>query len=198
MTAALKLPDANPGRLNGCRRREAFLKWQCRVRQIAMRSAGGRPDAAMRPVALMPDGRRLGPVTTLLLKSARHDVTPELRHMAQRTHDPAERRAAAVRFFSASHYQRAREFSCTLAAVFPPGALWARMLLDAGRCRLRFDAYSQEFDLDCAVIAHGCGDRLREAAFWHNLLFNPNLHPDAVVLGFSPDWDRSTARPDLA
>ena len=198
MTAALTLPDVPPCRPDGRRRREAFLKWQCRVRQMAMRDSGGRPDAAVRPLALLPEGRRLGPVTTVLLKSANHDVTPELRHMARRTHDPAERRAAAVRFLSASHYQRAGEFSCTLAAVFPPGALAARMLLDAGRCRLLFDAYSQEFDLDCAIMAHGRGDRPREAAYWHNLLFNPGLHPDAEVLGFRPDWECSTARPDPA
>ena len=29
--------------------RDHFLGWQCRVRQLAMRQAGGRPTSGMRP-----------------------------------------------------------------------------------------------------------------------------------------------------
>ncbi len=180
------------------RRRVAFLKWQCRVRQIAMREAGGRPDAAIRPIVILPGGNSRGRITTILLKRPAFSVTPEFRHMVSRTHDPAERREAAVRFLSASHYQKAEEFSDELAAAFEPGAEFVETACSTGQCRLVFDVYSQKFDLACSVRLHGAHDPFREAACWHNRLFNPGLHPDTVVLGFVPDWVRSKAVPEPA
>jgi len=35
--------------------RKAFLKWQCRVRQMAMRDNYGRPDDAITPAVYLPD-----------------------------------------------------------------------------------------------------------------------------------------------
>ena len=189
---------AGTGHEVSLRRRSAFLKWQCRVRQMAMRAAGGRPDAAIRPAVVLPDGSEPGRITTILLKRPAFSVTPEFRHMASRTHDPAERREAAVRFLSASHYQKAEEFSDELAATFAPGAAFVEAITGSGRCRLVFDAYSQEFDLACSVRAHGAHDPFREAALWHNRLFNSELHPDTVVLGFLPDWEHSIAVPEPA
>ncbi|MDE2791168.1 MAG: hypothetical protein OXI81_12195 [Paracoccaceae bacterium] len=177
-------------------RREAFLKWQCRVRQMATRVAGGRPDAAIRPHIILPDGRDAGVITTVLLKRTAYDVTPEFRHMAMRTHDPAERRDAAVRFLSASHYQKAGEFRDELAATFPPGSEWSSLLLAVGQCRLDFDAYAQRYELCCRIRLHRKGTPFREAAFWHNRLFNPALDPDTDIVGFVVDWGRSSANPD--
>ena len=34
--------------------RDSFLRWQCRVRQIAMREASGRPDDAVTPALTLP------------------------------------------------------------------------------------------------------------------------------------------------
>ena len=192
------IDTADTGHEVSLRRRSAFLKWQCRVRQMAMRATGGRPDAAIRPAVVLPDGSAPGRITTILLKRPAFSVTPEFRHMASRTHDPAERREAAVRFLSASHYQRAEEFSDELAATFAPGAAFVEAIIGSKCCRLVFDAFSQRFDLACSVRLHGAHDPFREAAFWHNRLFNSELHPDTVVLGFLPDWEQSKAAPEPA
>ena len=198
MSGAGTVDVAASGRELSSRCRIAFLKWQCRVRQIAMRAAGGRPDAAIRPTVIFPDGNEHGCITTILLKRPAFSVTPEFRHMVSRTHDPAERREAAVRFLAASHYQKAEEFSDELAAAFAPGSAFAEAACRSGQCRLVFDVYSQRFDLACSVRLHGPLDPFREAAYWHNKLFNPELHPDTVVLGFVPDWERSKAVPEPA
>ena len=198
MSEARTLDVANTGHEVSLRRRNAFLKWQCRVRQMAMRTAGGRPDAAIRPAVVLPDGSAPGRITTILLKRPAFSVTPEFRHMVSRTHDPAERREAAVRFLSASHYQRAEEFSDELAATFAPGAAFVEAVSRTWRCRLVYDAFSQGFDLACSVRLHGAHDPFREAAYWHNKLFNSELHPDTVVLGFLPDWEHSKAAPEPA
>jgi hypothetical protein len=92
---------------------------------------------------------------------------------------------------SAGYYQQAKEFSDTLTATFVPGSPGAEALLAAGRCRLGFDAYSQRFDLDCAVRRLEPAHPLYQATWWHNRLFNPDLHPDTVILAFRPDWESS-------
>ena len=198
MSGAGTIDVAASGHQLSVRRKIAFLKWQCRVRQIAMRKAGGRPDAAIRPIAVLPGGKSCGRITTILLKRPAFSVTPEFRHMVSRTHDPAERREAAVRFLSASHYQKAEEFSDELAATFVPGAEFVETACRTGQCRLVFDVYSQKFDLACSVRVHGAHDPFRAAAYWHNRLFNPELRPDTVVLGFVPDWVCSKAAPEPA
>ena len=196
LTATL---DASLGRTDesSMRRRDAFLKWQCRVRQMAMRTAGGRPDNGIRPQVILTAGKPVGRITTVLVKRPEFSVTPEFRHMVHRTHDPADRREAAVKFLSASHYQRADEFCDELAATFPPDSALFNALRNLGRCRLLFDMYSQRFDLSCTVELHGQGDWFREAAYWHNRMFNSAMQPDTVVVGFRPDWEASTADPDF-
>ena len=54
-----------------------FLKWQCRVRQLAMRDADGRPDYAISP-AVIPAGEPepLGHIITVLNKSPGYSLTP--------------------------------------------------------------------------------------------------------------------------
>lgn len=175
-----------------------FLKWQCRVRQIAMREGEGRPDDAIMPAVIL-DGETepLGHVITLLNKRAAHSVTAELAHMARKTNDPAQIRDQALRFFSATYYQKHREFSDVLTATFPPASPGAARIAGAGRCRLVFDAYAQRFDLTCRVRRLGENDPLHRATIAHNRLFNPGLHPGTEVLGFEPDWDTSTSDPAL-
>ena len=36
---------------------------------------------------------------------------------------------------------------------------------------------------------------LWQATYWHNAPFNPSLPADTVILGFEPDWNRSSADP---
>ncbi len=83
--------------------RKAFLKWQCRVRQIAMRENFGRPDDAITPALYLgQDEAPMGHVITLMNKAPGHSVTPEMNHMLAKTNDPAQRRDQALQFFSAT------------------------------------------------------------------------------------------------
>ena len=176
--------------------RDMFIRWQCRVRQIAMRQNGGRPDDAVMPELTLPGASEpLGHVITVLSKGPAASKTPELQHMVRYTNDPAQRRDKALQFLSETYYQKPREFSDILTATFPPGSAGAKAIVAAGRCSLAFSAYNQRFDLRCTVLELTTGDALYEATWWHNLLFNPNLHPDTIVLGFKPDWEESMAQP---
>lgn len=176
--------------------RDSFLRWQCRVRQMMMRDAHGRPgDGIMPSLALAGAAAPMGHIVTVLSKSPPYSRTPEMRQMARRTNDPALRREAALTFFSETYYQKVAEFSDILTATFPPGSPGAAAIREAGRVRLGFSAFSQIYDLDCRVWALAGHNPLWQATYWHNLLFNPNLPSDTVILGFEPDWARSSAEP---
>ncbi len=178
--------------------RLAFLKWQCRVRQIAMRDNQGRPDDAITPALFLPNhDEPLGHIITLLNKAPGYSVTPEMLHMAKKTNDPAQRRDQAVRFFSATYYQKAAEFSDILTATFPPGSQGAASIRDANMVRLRFEAYMQVFDLSCKVWRLASNNPLYQATMAHNRLFNPALSEDTEVLGFEPDWNASSSEPEV-
>ncbi len=172
----------------------AFMKWQCRVRQIAMRDADGRPDDAITPALyLAGEDEPLGHVITIMNKAPGYSVTPELMHMLSKTNDPAQRRDQALQYFSATYYQRAAEFSDLLTATFPPDSPGAAKIRESGEVRLVFEAYAQRYDLTCKVWRLAPHNPLHQATITHNKLFNPALPPGTEVLGFEPDWDRSTS-----
>lgn len=174
--------------------KDQFMGWQCRVRQLAMREQMGRPDDAIRPMlTLAGDTKPFGRITTVISKNMLHSKTPELQHMVKRTFDAAQRREKAIEFFSETYYQRQSEFSEILTATFPPQSANAARILGAETCVLAFEAYSQRFELACKVEALESGHPLYQATWWHNLLFNPDLHPETIVLAFKPDWDKSTS-----
>jgi hypothetical protein len=176
--------------------RDTFMRWQCRVRQIMMREGRGRPDAAITPALTLPgDTEPMGHIVTVMSKAPQYSKTPEMRHMARKTNDPAQRREAALTFFSEYYYQRAAEFSDILAATFPPGSPGAARIREAGHATLTYHAYNQRFDLACRVWTLAPHNPLHQATYWHNLLFNPGLAADTIILGFEPDWTRSTASP---
>ena len=184
--------------------RDRFLHWQCRIRQIAMRNHGGRPTTGMTPFASAVRESTsesaqatdsIARIVTVLCKRPDHSTTMELRHMARRTHDPAERRESALEFLAERYYQTASEFSDTLTASFPPESHTVARLLDHRECRLAFEQFSQRFHLRCTVRHLSRNNPLHEATFWHNLLFNPRLSVDCVILGFEPDWSKSEAEP---
>ena len=172
--------------------RAGFLKWQCRVRQLAMRDADGRPDDAITPALVLPgEDEPLGHIITVLNKSPGYSVTAEMNFMRAKTNDPAQIRDNAIRFLSATYYQKPAEFSDILSATFPPGSPGAETLRGAGKVRLVFEAYSQRFDITCKVWRLAAHNPLHQATIAHNALFNPALHPDTEVLGFEPDWESS-------
>lgn len=172
--------------------RMTFLKWQCRVRQLSMREADGRPDDAIMPGVFL-DGadNALGHIITVMNKSPGYSVTPELVHMAKKTNDPAQVRDTAIKFLSATYYQKAAEFSDVLTSTFPPGSQGAVTIRRAESCRLVFEAYNQRFDLKCKVWKLAPHNLLYQATMAHNMLFNPGMPPDTVVLGFEPEWGAS-------
>ncbi len=173
--------------------RLAFLRWQCRTRQIAMREHMGRPDDSITPAVWLDDAvEPMGHIITLINKAPGYSVTSELEYIAGKTHDPAQRREQAIRFLSATYYQKAEEFSDILTATFPPGSPGAAQLREANNVRLVFDAYNQQFDLRTKVWALAEHNPLHRATVAHNILFNPSLPPGTVVLGFEPDWAAST------
>lgn len=178
--------------------RDTFLAWQCRIRQLAVRQAGGRPTAGMRPRVLLQDGRRdLGPITVLILKREPAAITAQWRHMVRRTQDPAERYGSALAFLAAAHYQRPQEFSDVMPALFGPDAGVADDLLAAAQCVLDFAQYQQRFRVPCDVRVLAESEPAFAATFWHNALFNPNLPAGVRVLAFTPDWTTATADPPV-
>ena len=190
--------DSNVVRLDRANEklRDHFLGWQCRIRQIATRRHDGRPTSGMVPLAFAAeDDTPVARIVTVLCKRPEHSVTMELRHMARRTHDPAEQRESALRFLAERYYQSARQFSDILTASFPPDSATAATLLEHRECRLVFEQFSQRFDLRCTVRRLSPNNPLREATFWHNLLFNPGLTAEGVILGFEPDWPESESDP---
>lgn len=177
----------------------AFLRWQCRVRHLSMRDNHGRPDGGITPALTLPgETEPMGHIITVLNKAPLFSKTPELKHMVMRTNDPAQRRDKALQLLSETYYQKWKEFSDVLTATFPPESQGAVDIEAAGGCTLTFEAYNQRFDLNCKVRRLGSAEPLYQATWWHNILFNPNLHPDTIVLGFVPEWSTSSADPKPA
>lgn len=176
--------------------RDHFLGWQCRLRQLAVREADGRPTAGMRPELRLGAGAPpLGAITTLIQRRAPGDATAQFRHMVRKTQDPAERRDAGLKMLAAAYYQRSQEFSDQLTALFGPDSPIAEQLLATGHCLLSFEQYSQSYALPCAVRALAEDDPAYQATYWHNALFNPALPGGVRVLGFQPDWALAEAEP---
>ena len=86
-------------------------------------------------------------------------------------------------------------FSDILTATFPPQSPRVAAIRKAGHCRLVFSGYGQSYQIECKIWALTKKNTLYQATFWHNLLFNPALHPDTMILGFEPDWTKSKSEP---
>jgi len=174
--------------------REQFLAWQCRIRQIAMRQDGARPSPGMRPRLLDEAGSELAPaLTVLLLPRDPAESTAFFKFQALRGADPRDLYERALGYLQADYYQRPETFSDRLVAVLPEGSPLAEVLAAHGRCILSFDQFSQAYRLPCAVAALKPGDAGREAALWHNRLFNPALPETVHVVVFQPDWASAEA-----
>lgn len=173
-----------------------FMRWQCHLRQMIMREREGKPDNAILPsVTLVGENEPIGHIITLICKRPEYSRVPELKQMFRATHDPAIKRAKALTLFSETYYQRAAEFSDVLTSTFLPGSDGAGKIRRAGACLLEFDAFGQRYTLQCKVWRLSEHNPLWQATYWHNLLFNPSLPGDTIVIGFEPDWSRSHADP---
>ena len=185
--------DSNVVRLDRANEelRERFLRWQCRIRQIAMRTHGGRPTSGMTPLASAAGtGAPVARVVTVLCRQPEHSATMELRHMVRRTHDPAERRKSALEFLAERYYQAASEFSDILTASFSPDSGTAAALLDHRECRLAFEQFSQRFDLHCTVRRLSPNNPLPRS----HVLAQPAVQPPVVRRLASSSASRPTGR----
>lgn len=178
--------------------RDHFLGWQCRLRQISVRQEGGRPSEGMCPhVRLAGEATPASRITVLVLPADLEATADRFRHMARRTHDPAERYKAALTFLAAGYYQQPSSFNDELTALFGAESPLAKSLLAAGCCRLDFEQYRQRYQLACAVRELPANELLFQATYWHNALFNTALPAEVKVLGFRPDWAHGQADPPV-
>ena len=178
------------------RLRDAFIGWQCRIRQHAMRMDGGRPPLGARAAVDNLAGARIAEaVTMMIVKREPQDDTAQFRHMATQTHDPSERYRKALDYLRGAYYQRSRDFSDGLTALFAQKATLATNLLREGGCTLNFSQFQQRFHIPCAVTEAGPEHPAWQATYWHNALFNPRLPPDIRILLFRPRWLDAMAEP---
>ena len=179
--------------------RRSFIKWQCRVRQIAMRECGGRPDDSVTPeVKLAKVGSSFGAVITLIHKLPQFSVTSELQHMAKKTFDLSQKREQAIQFLSSTFYQKHAEFSDILTSTFKPNSRGAARIAESECCTLIFDAFNQRYEIACGVKILDCQDPLHQSTVAHNILFNPLLHPKTIILAFQPNWAKSSSSNSFA
>ncbi len=176
------------------RLRLAFLGWQCRLRQLAVREDEARPSAGMRP-RLWVAGQDAGAITVVLTPIEPAVSTDEFRHIVRRTHDPRERYQAALRYLQSSHFQEPRQFDDRLTAVFAIEAELPKKLAGRRDCELAFEQFSQRYWLTCQAELLDPESQAFQATYWHNALFNPGLPAEVQVLSFRPDWSLVRAEP---
>jgi hypothetical protein len=159
-----------------------------------MRQDGGRPSPGMRPRLLDQVGRNMVPgLTVLMIPRDPSESTAFFRFQVMRSADPRELYERALGFLQADYFQQPASFSDQLLAILPEGSEIAAALTAQGRCILAFEQFSQAYRLPCAVSALQPGNAARDAAIWHNRLFNPALPETVHVVAFQPDWTSAKA-----
>jgi hypothetical protein len=174
--------------------REDFLGWQCRIRQIAMRTDGGRPSPGMKPRVLRVSGEEMaGELTILILPKEPDASTSFFRFQVMRSADPRDVYQRGLTYLQADYFQQPQTFCDRMTAVLERTSPLAAALLAEKKCVLEFDQFSQVFRIPCTVRRLGERDEAREASLWHNRIFNPSLPDDAIVLELKPDWAKAVA-----
>lgn len=168
--------------------RRQFFGWQCRVRQIAMRQHQGQPQSGMIAVPNL-DGRIDAGIVTVMVRREAESELPEIQHIIRRSHDPEQRLKDALKLFSERYYQDPDVFEDTLCAVFQPNSAYAERLVNTANLSLEFRAYQQHFSLQATASRLDRNERLFAETYWHNLLFNPNLSQNCVIIGLKPGFD---------
>jgi hypothetical protein len=169
--------------------RDGFLAWQCLIRQAAMREEGGRPSPGMRPRVLDTAGRELAPaMTVLLIPKEPEESTAFFRFQVMKTPDPRDVYERALVYLQADYFQSPKTFSDRLVVVLPADSSLAASLIATGDCILEFNQSRQRYCIACKVRELKPGNAAREAAIWHNRVFNPALPDTVQVIAFKPDW----------
>jgi len=172
--------------------RAEFIGWQCRLRQLAARQDGGRPSAGMRARVTTLAGEELAAGVVTLISELEPDNSTQLfRYQYQKTQDPNERYDKVLEILQGSYFQEPARFADVLTALFGPGSALAARLLDAGRCVLTFEQYTQAYRIPCSVARLPAAHPRHQATYWHNRLFNRDLPAGVEILAFTPDWARA-------
>lgn len=172
--------------------RARFIGWQCRLRQLAVREAGGKPSAGMRPQVLSSAGQELAAaITVLVVPNNPGDSTRLFQYQVLRTQDPLERYDKALAVLAGGYFQQPREFSDVMTALFAASSTLADTLRRLGRCRLHFEQHGHAYRLPCKVQELAPDHALYQSTYWHNRLYNARLPADVRVLTFKPVWSRA-------
>ncbi|HEX6120699.1 MAG TPA: hypothetical protein VFZ03_14715 [Dongiaceae bacterium] len=173
--------------------RDDFLGWQCRLRQLSARQAGGRPLEGMRPKVLSSAGNTISPgIVVLIIERDPASNTQMLRFQCQKTQDPNERYDKILDLLSAAYFQHPKNFSDEMTALFGPASELPATLLHLGRCVLEFEQFTEAYRVPCAVTELPEAHAFYQATYWHNHMFNPNLPPGIRILAFKPDWPHAS------
>ena len=174
-----------------------FIGWQCRVRELALRSEEGRPNGGMRPQIILKNGKVVFSAATLLIIPDQPDQSiRQFRFMALKTQDPKERYTKALQLLAARFYQNAEDFSGAMSGIFSRTSEEVKALVKHQYCVMEFDYQQQAFKIPCHVSASPKNEPVYEFTYWHNYLFNPNLSPEVKVLQFKPDWSKTVSDPN--
>ena len=173
-----------------------FIGWQCRVRELALRSEEGRPNGGMRPQIILKNGKVVFSAATLLIIPDQPDQSiRQFRFMALKTQDPKERYTKALQLLAARFYQNAEDFSGAMSGIFSRTSEEVKALVKHQHCVIKFYYQQQAFKIPCQVCESPKNESVYEFTYWHNYLFNPNLSPEVKVLNFKPDWDKTVSDP---
>ena len=174
-----------------------FIGWQCRVRELALRSEEGRPNGGMSPQIILKNGKVVFSAATLLIIPDQPDQSiRQFRFMALKTQDPKERYTKALQLLAARFYQNAEDFSGAMSGIFSRTSEEVKALVKHQHCVMEFDYQQQAFKIPCHVSASPKNEPVYEFTYWHNYLFNPNLSPEVKVLHFKPDWSKTVSDPN--
>src|SRR6202047_4289656 len=168
--------------------------WQCPLRQLAGRQAGGRPTAGMRPRVLNRNGDELSAgIVTLIVESEPAHSTQLFRYQYLRTHDPVERYDNVLEILQGSYFQDPTRFADLITALFGAESRLSAQLLSEAHCVLDFEQYTQGYRIPCAVARLAESSPFHQATLWHNRMFNSRLPASVQILSFRPDWSHAAA-----
>ena len=171
-----------------------FVGWQCRIRQLAARREGGRPNSGMRPRVLNRNEEELSAgIVTLIVESEPAHSTQLFRYQYLRTHDPVERYDNMLEILQGSYFQDPARFADLITALFGAESRLAAQLLGEAHCVLDFEQYTQGYRIPCAIARLAESSPFQQATLWHNRMFNPRLPASVQILSFRPNWSHAAA-----
>ncbi|MFT5110769.1 MAG: hypothetical protein ACI8P9_000078 [Parasphingorhabdus sp.] len=171
---------------------DRFLGWQCLVRQYCVRQFAGKPLPGMRPTISVTGHDTGAELNVIMVRADPAHLIEQFKHMVRSIPDPNQRYDKAVEFFSATYYQKAKEFSDLLTALFPIDSVWADRLIAGDSCDMRFEQANQSYHVVCNAVELTEDNEAFQLTYWHNYLFNEKLPGKVRILGFQPDWSKSS------